>query len=267
MSRAQPNDAGPGPAEGAPILELHGVSQAFGGVVAVSDVTAAFPTGQITGLIGPNGAGKSTLLNLVAGTLRCRTGRILFAGERVERWPAHARARKGLARTFQLSSEFKRLTVIENLVCGTRLGRGETLRGAVLGSWWWGGDERRAIERATGILEQFGLTAKGDQLAGTLSGGERRLVEVGRALMGSPKLLLLDEPLAGVHPRNVGRIIDAVKGLKASGISVLACLHEPDAVERLCDGVVVMSQGVVIATGAFDAVRKESDVLAAYLGA
>lgn len=249
------------------LLDICNVTQVFRGVVALSGVSAQVPRGEITGLIGPNGAGKTTLLNLIAGSLRCQSGEIFLEGERIERAPAYARARMGLSRTFQLSSEFKRLTVIENLVAGRRLARGETLRSAVLGKRWWGREEARAIEDANVILGRFELTTKAEHLAGTLSGGERRLVEVGRALMGDPKLLLLDEPLAGVHPRNVGRIVEALKALKAIGISVLTCLHEPDAVERLCDGVIVLSQGTVIASGTFENVRQESEVLAAYLGA
>lgn len=253
-------------ADARPMLEVRGLRQSFGGVVAVNDATATFPAHEITGLIGPNGAGKSTMLNLIAGTLRTQRGQIIFDGVSIQSKSAHERARLGLARTFQMSSEFKRLTVVENLVCGARLRRGETLRSAVLGPWWWRGDERQAVERAVVILDTFGLVDKAEQLAGSLSGGERRLVEVGRALMADPKLLLLDEPLAGVHPRNVGRIIDALMGLQARGITVVTCLHEPDAVERLCSTVIVMAQGAVIASGPFDLVREDNEVLAAYLG-
>jgi branched-chain amino acid transport system ATP-binding protein len=248
------------------LLDIHDVSRSFGGVLAVDRASAGFVQGQITGIIGPNGAGKSTLLNLVAGSIRHDSGEIRFDGQEIGSWPAYRRARAGLGRTFQLSSEFKRLSVMENLLCGTRVARGETLRGAVLGRRWWGGPQRAAAERAMEILTGFGLATKADELAGSLSGGERRLVEIGRALMGEPRLLLLDEPLAGVHPRNVGRIITALRSLRESGVTVVTCLHEPDAVERVCDTVVVMSQGSVIATGTFEDVRANNEVLGAYLG-
>jgi ABC-type branched-subunit amino acid transport system ATPase component len=229
------------------------VSRSFGGVLAVDRASAGFVQGQITGIIGPNGAGKSTLLNLVAGSIRHDSGEIRFDGQEIGSWPAYRRARAGLGRTFQLSSEFKRLSVMENLLCGTRVARGETLRGAVLGRRWWGGPQRAAAERAMEILTGFGLATKADELAGSL-------------IRGEPRLLLLDEPLAGVHPRNVGRIITALRSLRESGVTVVTCLHEPDAVERVCDTVVVMSQGSVIATGTFEDVRANNEVLGAYLG-
>jgi ABC-type branched-subunit amino acid transport system ATPase component len=133
-----------------------------------------------------------------------------LGGRNITSWPAHKRARVGIGRTFQVSSEFKRLTVLENLVCGPTLPRGETLLGAVLGQRW-----------------------RGVFLAGSLSGGERRLVEIGRAPMGEPRLLLLDEPLAGVRPGNVSRILGALRSLRESGVTIVTCLHEPDAVERV----------------------------------
>ncbi|MGD0084682.1 MAG: ABC transporter ATP-binding protein [Acidimicrobiales bacterium] len=248
------------------LLTIRDVSRSFGGVLAVNRASAGFAKGQITGIIGPNGAGKSTLLNIVTGSLRADSGQILFDGQSIERWPTYRRARLGIGRTFQLSSEFKRLTLVENLLCGVRLTRGETLRGAVLGPRWWGKVQEGALSRAAEILARFALEEKGNELAGSLSGGERRLVEIGRALMSEPRLLLLDEPLAGVHPRNVGRIIEALRSLRDEGVTLVTCLHEPDAVERACDSVAVMAQGSVIAVGSFDEVRANSSVLGAYLG-
>lgn len=248
------------------LLEVRAVSRSFGGVLAVNRASAAFSGGFVTGIIGPNGAGKSTLLNLIAGSLDCTQGEIVFDGRNIASWPAYHRARIGIGRTFQISSEFKRLTVIENLICGTRLPRGETLRGAILGRRWWGRVQAAAVERAMEVLSNFGLGEKADLLAGSLSGGERRLVEIGRALMGEPRLLLLDEPLAGVHPSNVDRILEALHSLRESGVTIVTCLHEPDAVERVCDRVVVMAQGSVIAAGSFEQIQADSAVLEAYLG-
>lgn len=248
------------------LLEVRDVSHSFGGVRAVNHASAAFSSALVTGIIGPNGAGKSTLLNLIAGSLDCTLGEIVFDGRNIASWPAHRRGRIGIARTFQISSEFKRLTVIENLICGTRLPRGETLRGAILGRRWWGPAQAAAVERGMEVLRNFGLAAKASLLAGSLSGGERRLVEIGRALMGEPRLLLLDEPLAGVHPGNITRILEALHALRESGVTLVTCLHEPDAVERVCDRVVVMAQGSVIAVGGFEEIRADSAVLEAYLG-
>jgi ABC-type branched-subunit amino acid transport system ATPase component len=248
------------------LLGVRAVSRSFGGVLAVNRASAAFAGGLVTGIIGPNGAGKSTLLNLIAGSLDCTQGEIIFDGRNIASWPAHHRARIGIGRTFQISSEFKRLTVIENLICGTRLPRGETLRGAILGPRWWGRAQAAAVERAMDVLSNFDLAAKANLAAGILSGGERRLVEIGRALMGEPRLLLLDEPLAGVHPGNIIRILEALHSLRESGVTIVTCLHEPDAVERVCDQVVVMAQGSVIAVGGFEEIRANSAVQEVYLG-
>ena len=247
------------------MLEVRAVSKSFGGVTAVNEASAEFATGLVTGIIGPNGAGKSTLLHLIAGSLACTQGDILLEGRSITAWPAHRRARAGIGRTFQISSEFKRLTLLENLVCGSTLPRGETLRGAVLGRRWWGAGEAAAVAQAMELLKGFELEQKANFLAGSLSGGERRLVEIGRALMAEPRLLLLDEPLAGVHPGNVARILGALGSLRESGVTIVTCLHEPDAVERVCDQVVVMAQGSVIAVGSFDEVRANSTVQEAYL--
>ncbi len=250
-----------------PLLDLRHISHSFGGVRAVDDASLQIAGGRITGLIGPNGAGKSTLLNVIAGSIQGRSGEILFDGQNIVTWPAHKRALAGIARTFQLSSEFKRLTVIENMLCGVHLSRGESLGGALLGPRWWGRAQRDAIDRGVEILTRFALDKKGNELAGSLSGGERRLVEIARAFMSQPRVLLLDEPLAGVHPRSVGRIIDALRSLRDSGVTMVMCLHEPDAVKSACDSVAVMAQGSVIAVGSFDEVRTNNAVLGAYLGA
>jgi len=259
--------AGSSAAAGSSLMELRHISHSFGGVRAVDDASLQIAKGRITGLIGPNGAGKSTLLNVMAGSIQSRSGEILLDGQNIVTWPAHKRALAGIARTFQLSSEFKRLTVIENMLCGVHLSRGESLGSALLGPRWWGRAQREAIDRGIEILTRFALDKKGNELAGSLSGGERRLVEIGRAFMSQPRVLLLDEPLAGVHPRSAGRIIDALQSLRDSGVTMVMCLHEPDAVKRACDGVAVMAQGSVIAVGSFDEVRTNNAVLGAYLGA
>src|SRR5215831_18798530 len=188
------------------VLEAVKLSRDFGGVRAVHDVSFSVRKGTLTGLIGPNGAGKSTLLAMLAGTLGATSGRVIYLGNDVTGLPAFRRARMGLVRTFQLASEFKRLTVMENLVSSVQGNRGDSLRGALIGPRYWRRDENAAVLRAEALLERFGLAEYANTYAGDLSGGQRRLVEIMRALMAEPRMLLLDEPMAGVHPNLARRI-------------------------------------------------------------
>ena len=220
----------PSPEAGPPVLEITDVTREFGGVHAVAGVSFAVRPGTMTGLIGPNGAGKSTLLAMMAGTLPVTSGQVRYLGQDVTGLPAYRRARLGLVRTFQLASEFKRLTVLENLLSavpyrpggtGGTGNRGDSLRGALAGPRHWRGDETAAIERASALLERFGLTAHANSYAGDLSGGQRRLVEIMRALMTEPTMLLLDEPMAGVHPNLARRIGNELTALVAGGLTIL----------------------------------------------
>src|SRR5215472_4223841 len=174
------------------VLEAVNLSRDFGGVRAVHDVSFSVRKGTLTGLIGPNGAGKSTLLAMLAGTLRTTSGKVVYLGNDVTGLPAYRRARMGLVRTFQLASEFKRLTVMENLVSSVQRNRGDSLHGALIGPRYWRRDENAAVLRAGALLERFGLAQYANTYAGDLSGGQRRLVEIMRALMAEPRMLLLD---------------------------------------------------------------------------
>jgi branched-chain amino acid transport system permease protein len=251
-----------GPAE---ILQVTGVSRDFGGVRAVDNVTLSVGRGTLTGLIGPNGAGKSTLLSLVAGTERATSGRITYQGKDVTSLPAFRRARSGLVRTFQLASEFKRLTVLENLLSAVPGNRGDSFLGALAGRWYWRADEAGAIQRAQDLLAQFGLTAHANDYAGDLSGGQRRLVEIMRALMTEPDMLLLDEPMAGVHPELARRIGQALQGLCEQGMTILMVEHELAIMDEFCDPVIVMAEGAVLAHGTMAELRDRSEVVEAYL--
>jgi branched-chain amino acid transport system ATP-binding protein len=224
-----------------------------------------FQRGRLTGIIGPNGAGKSTALAMLAGTLPATSGAILFRGEDITSLPAYKRARAGLVRTFQLASEFKRLTVIENLLAAIPGQRGETFRGAVLGRRYWGAQERNAIERAKTTLEQFGLLALADRYAGELSGGQRRLVEIMRSLMAEPEVLLLDEPMAGVHPRLAHQIGMTLVGLCEGGMTVVMVEHELSIMDEFCDPVIVLAEGRVLAEGSMQTLRATEEVVEAYL--
>ena len=247
------------------ILECVGLGRSFDGVRAVDDVSMQFERGRLTGIIGPNGAGKSTALAMLAGTLPASEGRILLRGEDITALPAYRRARRGLVRTFQLASEFKRLTVMENLLAAIPGQRGETFRGAVLGARYWGAQEAEGIERARATLERFGLLSLADRYAGELSGGQRRLVEIMRALMAEPEVLLLDEPMAGVHPRLAHEIGMLLVSLCAEGTTVVMVEHELSIMDEFCDPVFVLAEGHVLAQGTMAALRAKEEVVEAYL--
>jgi branched-chain amino acid transport system permease protein len=247
------------------VLEADGVTREFGGVRAVAGVSFAVRRGTVTGLIGPNGAGKSTLLAMLAGTLPVTSGRIIYQGQDVTRLPAYRRARLGLVRTFQLASEFKRLTVLENLLSAVPGNRGDSLRGALAGRRYWRDDEAAAIARAQALLTRFGLDGHANSYAGDLSGGQRRLVEIMRALMAEPRVLLLDEPMAGVHPNLARRIGSELTALAAGGLTVLMVEHELAIMDEFCDPVVAMAEGAVLAEGTMAELRSRTEVVEAYL--
>jgi neutral amino acid transport system ATP-binding protein len=228
-------------------------------------VSLSIARGTVTGLIGPNGAGKSTLLALLAGTDRVSSGQVLYQGRDVTSVPAYRRARLGMVRTFQLASEFRRLTVMENLLAAAPGNRGDSLAGSLAGRRYWRQDETAAIDRAGGVLRRFGLEALAGEYAGDLSGGQRRLVEIMRALMTDPQLLLLDEPMAGVHPRLARRIGDMLVALSQDGLTVLMVEHELAIMDEFCDPVIVMAEGSVLAQGTMAALRSQAEVVEAYL--
>ena len=250
---------------GLQILQATGVSKQFGGVHAVAGVSLTVDRGTLTGLIGPNGAGKSTLLSLLAGTERVSGGQIRYQGTDITALPAYRRARAGLVRTFQLASEFKRLTVLENLLSAAPGNRGDSLAGALAGRRYWHVDEARAIARAGSLIEDFGLTRHANDYAGELSGGQRRLVEIMRALMTEPDMLLLDEPMAGVHPELARRIGYALRRLCEGGMTILMVEHELAIMDEFCDPVIVMAEGSILAQGTMGELRNRSDVVEAYL--
>jgi branched-chain amino acid transport system permease protein len=247
------------------ILQAIDVSRDFGGVHAVSGVSLSVRRGTVTGLIGPNGAGKSTLLAVLAGTERASSGQVIYNGQDVTAVPAFRRARMGLVRTFQLASEFRRLTVMENLLSAAPGNRGDTMRGAFAGPRYWREDEAAAIDKATGVLRRFGLEELANRYAGDLSGGQRRLVEIMRALMTEPELLLLDEPMAGVHPELARRIGNMLVGLTHGGMTVLMVEHELAIMDEFCDPVIVMAEGSVLAQGTMSQLRERTEVVEAYL--
>jgi branched-chain amino acid transport system permease protein len=267
--RAPASPPGPPGADGGQagetVLEAVGLVREFGGLRAVNGVSLSVRQGTLTGLIGPNGAGKSTLLAVLAGTLPASAGTIIYRGQDITGMPAFRRARLGLVRTFQLASEFKRLTVMENLLSAVPANRGDSLRGAIAGKRYWRADEAAAIARAQVILRRFGLEALANHYAGDLSGGQRRLVEIMRALMTEPRMLLLDEPMAGVHPNLARRIGNELVALCNEGMTILMVEHELAIMDEFADPVVVMAEGEVLAEGTMQQLRGRSEVVEAYL--
>jgi ABC-type branched-subunit amino acid transport system ATPase component len=249
----------------ADLLAIEDVRRHFGGVWAVNGASFRVAQGAVTGLIGPNGAGKSTMLSLIAGALRPTSGSIRLSGEEIAGSAAHRNARRGIIRTFQIPTEFSRLTVVENLLVAAPQRRGDGVLGALLGRRSWRSREGDRLVQAFALLEQFDMTHRANHFASELSAGEKRLLEIMRALIARPNLLLLDEPFAGVNPSLTRRIEQHFRSVRAAGVTVLMVEHEMGSVERLCDTVVVMAQGRVIASGTMAEVRRDQRVLDAYL--
>jgi branched-chain amino acid transport system permease protein len=247
------------------VLRVADLTRNFHGVPAVDGASFELQRGRLTGLIGPNGAGKSTTLAMLAGTLPVTSGTISYLEQDITGLPAYRRARQGLVRTFQLASEYKRLTVAENLLSAVPSQRGDSMHGALLGRRYWGASEEQSTADAAAMLERFGLTSYANHYAGELSGGQRRLVEIMRALMARPRVLLLDEPMAGVHPQLAREIGYQLLGLCEEGMTIMMVEHELALMDEFCDPVVVMAEGKVLAQGTMTELRKRSDVVEAYL--
>lgn len=248
------------------LLVAKAVTHSFGGVDAVVDVTIEVRPGQIVGLIGPNGAGKSTLLAIIGGALRLQRGELRFLDHDISRWPVYRRAQAGLVRTFQLGSEFGRLTVLDNLLLGRPPGPGENLLRCFVGRHRWKAEERAAVREAEAVAQDIGLARMLDEYAANLSGGQKRLLELGRALMAQPRVLLLDEPMVGINPVLRAELVARLAGVRERGISALVVEHELDVVEQLCDVVYVMAAGGILRHGAMADLRRDRDVIEAYIG-
>ena len=247
------------------ILSTQGLTKSFHGVTVVSDVSIEVRQGRLTGMIGPNGAGKSTTLAMIAGTLPSSGGTIFYEGEDITSLASYKRARAGLVRTFQLASEFKKLTVLENLVSAIPHQSGDSFWGSVRGRRLWGAEDRDNIERAKEVLEGFGLSQYADAYAGGLSGGQRRLVEIMRALLAQPTVLLLDEPMAGVHPNLAHKIGVQLTRMCNDGMTILMVEHELSIMDAFCDPVIVLAEGRMLAEGTMSELRQNSEVVEAYL--
>jgi neutral amino acid transport system ATP-binding protein len=248
-----------------PILVVESVVRRFGGLVAVSVDQLSVPRHAITALIGPNGAGKTTLFNLLTGFDHADGGHWTFDGVDVSGWPAYRIARQGMVRTFQLTKALAGLTVLDNMILGASGQSGERIAIAPF-RFRWRAEERAARERALALLDDFGLSARRNDLAATLSGGQRKLLEMARALMVEPKLVMLDEPMAGVNPALVQSLLHHVQRLRDEGRTIVFVEHDMDVVMSISDRVVCMAEGRVIADGTPDEVVRNEAVIDAYLG-
>jgi len=251
---------------GKALLGVSGVVKQFGGIRAVDGASFDVAAGSITALIGPNGAGKTTLFNVITGFQRGDRGSVRFAGEEVLRRPAYAIARRGMVRTFQITKALAAMPVIDNMMLAAPEQPGERLHG-LLRVAAARRREREVHEQAAELLEVFGLAGLAGDYAGTLSGGQRKLLELARALMAQPRLLLLDEPMAGINPTLGRRLLDHMQRLRRErGTTFLFIEHDMEVVMNHSDRVIVMAEGHVIAAGEPHRVREDPAVVDAYLG-
>lgn len=258
---AQPT---PGSAKPDSILVVDDISRAFGGVHAVNVDHLEIQRHTVTSLIGPNGAGKTTLFNLLTGFDDPATGRWSLDGVDLSKKSPHEIARAGMVRTFQLTRTLSRLSVLDNMLVGAKGNPGERLAGAFLGGWRV--TEERNIARAHDLLERFSLAHMADEFAGSLSGGQRKLLEMARALMVEPSIVMLDEPMAGVNPALTQSLLGHITSLRDEGLTVVFVEHDMDVIQEISDWVVVLAEGRIISEGTPDDISHDPEVIDAYLG-
>ena len=256
----------PGVSKPDPIIVVDNVVRKFGGLTAVNVGHLEIQRGAITALIGPNGAGKTTFFNLLTGFDQVDEGSWTFNGIKISGTPPHKVARMGMVRTFQLTKALYRLTVIDNMLLAATKQKGESILRAAL-PFLWNAQEKAATARSEELLTRFKLIDKRDDFAAALSGGQRKLLEMARALMVEPELVMLDEPMAGVNPALKQSLLGHIKDLREDGMTVLFVEHDMDMVRDISDWVIVMAQGEIVAEGPPNVVMRDKAVIDAYLGA
>ena len=256
----------PGVSKPDPIIVADNVVRKFGGLTAVNVGHLEIQRGAITALIGPNGAGKTTFFNLLTGFDQVDEGSWTFNGIKISGTPPHKVARMGMVRTFQLTKALYRLTVIDNMLLAATKQKGESILRAAL-PFLWNAQEKVATARSEELLTRFKLIDKRDDFAAALSGGQRKLLEMARALMVEPELVMLDEPMAGVNPALKQSLLGHIKDLREEGMTVLFVEHDMDMVRDISDWVIVMAQGEIVAEGPPNVVMRDKAVIDAYLGA
>ena len=247
-----------------PIIETRGLRKSFGGVQAVRGISLSIQPGICFGIIGPNGSGKSTFLDCISGMQRGYEGTALLAGVDISGLTIHKIAQLGLVRTFQVSRLFEDMSVLSNVMVAVPDQEGESLWKATTGGW------RRsqidAVRKARGFLKRYGIEEQEGSYASELSGGQRRLLELARLMTTRPRVVLLDEPFAGVSPVNRARLVNQLQELVRQGITIVMIEHRLELVEKLCDRVAVMAEGQIIAEGSMGDLRQDKQVISAYLG-
>ena len=250
-----------------PLLRVSNVSKSFGGLHALRDVSLSVPQGKVTGLIGPNGSGKSTLFEIISGFQSSDRSRIEFKGRKIDGLPPHRIGRLGLIRTFQLSEGGERLTVLENLLTAVSDLEEHRLLRALLHLPGLLREERENLDKAREVIALLGLGRVANEYAGNLSGGQRKLLDLGRVFMSGATLCLLDEPTAGVNPTLVNTILEALKHMnRGRGISIFVVEHNMRVISEICDHVYVLDAGKLVAEGPPDIVQRDDKVLDIYLG-
>ena len=248
------------------VLEAINVSKRFGGVTAVNQMSFSVASGEILGLIGPNGAGKTTMFDLLAGSVAATSGQIKLMGQDVTKSPAHRRLAGGMGRTFQIPRPFPELSLLDNMLLARQDQTGERLWANFTAPRRIAAEERAARDKALGLLDLVALRRLADDPARVLSGGQRKLLELARVMMADPKVVLLDEPAAGVNPTLLEVLIDRIREINSNGVTFVLIEHNIDMVTRLCHRILVMASGSMLCQGTPDEVARDPRVIEAYLG-